>query len=998
MNLFVATLIMAICTQIAVTEDREYSGPSTMRHGKYSPDAIPGLVIVKFKQGVSFRAGGRLPGVAAVDEVLQRIGATRVEDFGRPSATTLRKAGNPDLHSSRMVKVFFPENVNPIEVARELSEHDAVEYAEPSYSVPLQRLLPNDPRVEQQWAIEAMMLPEAWAITTGDSNIVIANVDTGVDWKHEDLALNIWINPGEWGINGELSNNGIDDDDNGKVDDWMGWDFIGAGTGGSWQPDNDPMDGVTEHGTQVAGCHSARTDNSIGIAGSSWHSKILPVKVAGDSDERISAGYEGILYAAQMGAKIINCSWSGGGFLMQMYQDMIDDATALGSLVISGSGNVPVDNDFSPQWPSSFFNVLNVGSIERSGEVSDWCVYGTSVDVYAPGKDVTTTRPGGRYSNPSGTSISAPLAAGVAALVWSVNPDWTPAQVATQLRVTSDRFGDVSESKYYGRLNAYRAVTLNRTLSDIPGIRLANLRVQVSGGGRTFSKVGQWATVTMTLENVLAPTSEHATATLAIDDPSLTTQPASFSIGNMNTFDRIDIEFDVELSRAPLISEGFAALRVRIDDGEYTDFILGRIAVDLDDGWESRYIDQSTTITDISRPNFQTGWAVGRSGVRDIPFRSTDGGGFWLSADGNGFPFGRGVTCISSFTTIMAAVGTAPSSALAEVYTTTDGGVNWSAASVSDITGALNWIHLYNIRVGMLQGNPKNGIWGIARSSDGGRSWLPIANSVAAEEGEKGWPGSYDSVGDTLWFGSNKYRIYRSVDRGMTWSSFPTPGMNSVDISFADGRRGVALFALRFGYGEHMLATTRNGGESWRRVTSIEVNSARAGVYMERGGTRLWLLQGAAVYVSSDHGETWRAQAIPQGFMGSTMAGVSSETYTDVNAGHQNMYRYRSRFQRHTISSAPPVAGTDDFRIDYLYPNPVTGGSSVLGFTVGATASVRVELYDNLGRLHRVVLDARLSSGTHSVRIDTAEMAPGSYHVRVHQGQRVLTRALNVLR
>jgi hypothetical protein len=287
----------------------------------------------------------------------------------------------------------------------------------------------------------------------------------------------------------------------------------------------------------------------------------------------------------------------------------------------------------------------------------------------------------------------------------------------------------------------------------------------------------------------------------------------------------------------------------------------------------------------------------------------------------------------------------------------------------------------------------------MAQSSDGGRSWLPLATAVAAEQGERGWAGSYDSVGDTLWFGSNRNRIYRSVDRGMTWSSFTTPGKNSVDMSFADGRRGVVLFAPRDGHGgEHMLAFTSNGGESWQQRTTMEINSARAGVHMERGGTRLWLLQGEAAYMSDDHGETWTVQATPREFRAGPTAGFSTGLMTDVYSGYDNLYKYRSPFQRYTISSATPVAGTDDFRIDYLYPNPVAGGGSVLGFTVGATASVRVELYDNLGRLHRVVLDARLSSGTHSVRIDTAEMTPGSYHVRVHQGQRVLTRALNILR
>ncbi|MCZ7557390.1 MAG: S8 family serine peptidase [Bacteroidia bacterium] len=991
---FLMASVLLVSSLLADSPKRHTSSPAQQVHSTL--EVNPNLVIIKFKPRTSFVSGGNFVGVSSVDAILQRVGATQVESFGRMNETSLKKAGRPELHSERMVKIHYTAGDDPRDLAKELSLDATVEYAEPYYIFPLHRT-PNDPRLGQQWAIGVMKLAEAWDISTGDSTIVIGNVDTGVDWRHEDLALNIWTNPGEWGVNGELSNNGIDDDGNGKTDDWHGWDFIGAGSGGTRQPDNDPMDGTLGHGTNTSGCSSARTDNAIGVAGSSFQSKILAIKASADNSQGVAAGYDGILYAVQMGAKIVNCSWGGTGAFSQALQDIINDANSMGTLVISSSGNNPLDNDYVPHWPSSLDHVLNIGSVESSGAASTWCTYGTTVHTYVPGNGIMTTRRNGGYTNPTGTSFSSPLAAGVAVLVMALHPDWTPDQVATQLRVTSDMFGAQPASKRYGRLNAFRAVSLNQTLSDIPGIRLKSSTVQYDGGGTRFTNPGQKARVFITLENVLAPTSENATATVSIDDPSLSAAATVFPIGNMNTFDTRTIDFEIALSSTPQTSEGYLPVRVRIDDGSYVDFVAARTQIYLDDAWHTALGFGAPYFTDVKATSATTAWAVAHVSNQDLAVRTVTSGGNWSNASGTGFPTGKGVYCIAPVNGQLALVGTGPSSGAAEIFRTTGGGTSWSGVSVSTITGFVNWIHMFDADNGIFQGDPKNNIWGIATTADGGLTWTPLSTPVTAAAGEAGWSTSYASVGDTLWFGSNNSKIYRSTDRGMTWQSFATPSKHSVGISFADALRGAARYAPQDGQGgEYMLTTTTDGGETWNRVTSIQLNTT-GGVEMEPYGKRMWLLQGTAAYVSGDMGQTWTAQAVPGDFIASSTTIYSNSSITDVYAGYSNLYKYRSSYQTNRPASVDRTAGASDFRIDYLYPNPAGANGSVLGFTLDAVATARVELYDNLGRLAATELDARLAAGSHSVRIATGKHTPGTYHLRVVLNGQTFTRTLHIL-
>ena len=226
-----------------------------------------------------------------------------------PVAPVPKKQGDVDLAKFYVVKFSSPED--PFSLSEELSQLDEVQYAEPWFIYPITKVFtPNDPSYSLQWGLSKINATTAWDVEQGDTSVVVGDVDSGVEWTHPDLSENIWMN------RNEIPGNNIDDDNNGYVDDIRGWDFAGADYQ-NLQGDNNPAPTGfnNEHGTTTAGTACAVTNNSTGVASIGFKCKVLAIKVSADNDSRapgglgyIIAGYQGIVYAALMGADVINCS------------------------------------------------------------------------------------------------------------------------------------------------------------------------------------------------------------------------------------------------------------------------------------------------------------------------------------------------------------------------------------------------------------------------------------------------------------------------------------------------------------------------------------------------------------------------------------------------------------------------------------------------------------------------------------------------------------------
>lgn len=304
--------------------------------------------------------------------------------------------------------------------------------------------VPNDPGFAEQWALQNtgqtggprsldLRAPDAWAYQTGSPDITIAVVDAGIDWRHPDLIDNIWQNLAEdadgdgavlvwngtrWEFDpGDI--NGIDDDGNGYVDDFIGWDFV--------NDDNDPSDDHQfGHGTHVAGIIAARGNNGIGIAGVSWRSKLMPLKfLAANGSGFTGDAIAALQYARQMGADISNHSW-GGGLYSQALGDELLLAQQAGMLCVAAAGNnFGNDNDEAPLYPASYEldNLISVSASDPVDSLAPFANHGlNSVDLCAPGYGIYSTLPGGRYGYLNGTSMAAPFVTGALALLMSQQP------------------------------------------------------------------------------------------------------------------------------------------------------------------------------------------------------------------------------------------------------------------------------------------------------------------------------------------------------------------------------------------------------------------------------------------------------------------------------------------------------------------------------------------------------------------------------------------------
>ncbi len=315
--------------------------------------------------------------------------------------------------------------------------------------------VPTDPYYNQLWGMNSIDAPEAWTITTGSSSVVVAVIDTGVDYTHVDLAANIWTNPGE------IAGNGIDDDHNGFVDDVYGYDFVNN--------DGDPMDDHS-HGTHVSGTIAAMANNGVGVAGVNWSSSIMALKfLDGNGSGYLSDAVRAINYATMMRNQygvnvcVTNNSWGGGGYSTSMY-NAIQASNNADILFVAAAGNSGSNNDFSPQYPANYScsNVVSVAAITSSGQLASFSSYGvTTVDLAAPGVSIYSTVPGNRYASYSGTSMATPHVAGVAALAFALAPDASVAEVRDAILGGTEPSAALSgKTVTGGTLNAYNTLQL----------------------------------------------------------------------------------------------------------------------------------------------------------------------------------------------------------------------------------------------------------------------------------------------------------------------------------------------------------------------------------------------------------------------------------------------------------------------------------------------------------------------------------------------------------
>jgi hypothetical protein len=461
------------------TEIKEFTEDAKISFGNFGVN--PTRVIVKFKDSQT------------EEGVLQSL------QFKKPLT---------DLKSVETKVLQLPQGKNNLELLAHLGvlkEMEGVEYAYPDYKIKISTL-PNDPEFSRQWDFHNtgettaagkgdldadIDAPEAWAVSTGSRSVIVGVLDTGISYSNLDLKENIWSNPGETGQDrsgNDKSTNGIDDDGNGYVDDFRGWDFVGN--------DNDPMD-EHGHGTHVAGTIGAVGNNGIGVAGVNWQVSLVPLQIfdsSGSGD--LSGAMAALEYATRMGFPITNNSWGGGEFT-QAFEDLLKANRDAGSLFVAAAGNDGSNNDTTPTYPASFQveNVISVAASDPLDQLANFSNYGkNTVHLAAPGVNIFSTYWDSDYYYESGTSMAAPHVAGAAALIKSVWPNLNYQQIKNKIIETVDVIYNPSfEDKTMtgGRLNLAAAV--GGEPSPLPlrlSLKTASPKVGPLSGGTTLRLTG----------------------------------------------------------------------------------------------------------------------------------------------------------------------------------------------------------------------------------------------------------------------------------------------------------------------------------------------------------------------------------------------------------------------------------------------------------------------------------------------------------------------------
>lgn len=401
------------------------------------PSVVPGEVLLEVRELGAANGNVKLPsnlskissGVFSFRSTGYADGATAVPLDKKALATNCKFAESRLIKSGIVAKVESCEPNYVVEASKTVNDSYAPKYQE--YSL-------GHPRIF-----------DAWDITQGSKDIIVAVIDTGVDYKHPDLADNMFQNPGE------ISGNKIDDDKNGYVDDVYGYDFANN--------DADPMDG-NGHGTHCAGTIGAVGNNMLGVAGVNWNVRMMALKFLGDDGSGTTANaIKAINYAVANGAKVLSNSWGALLAYSRALENAIKMAQAAGVIFVAAAGNDALNNDKYPTYPASYklLNIVSVAAIDPvNGSLASFSNFGAqTVHIAAPGVNILGTSPGGAYAFMSGTSMATPHVAGVLALMLSLKPD-AGYEVLKQTLLDSTQFSKqlwniVGTS---GSLDAYAAV------------------------------------------------------------------------------------------------------------------------------------------------------------------------------------------------------------------------------------------------------------------------------------------------------------------------------------------------------------------------------------------------------------------------------------------------------------------------------------------------------------------------------------------------------------
>ncbi len=417
----------------------------------FSMEFVPNEIIIKTKK--TLNSSKTKTNVSSIDRKLSNFSVKEIKAFSKKK-------------DNRISIIRFNDNVSLESIKNALKNDKNIEYIQPNYLNSFYAT-PTDPQYSnQRIAAEMIKLPQAWDMTTGSNQIIVGIIDSGFLFEHPDLQNNLYTNAQE------IPDNGIDDDGNGYVDDVHGWDFVDApymadiALGDYLERDNNPED-ENYHGTHVAGIIGADTNNQIGICGTAWNIKILPIRAGFRTTQ--GQGYledddaaAGIIYSADMGCRVINLSWGDKNY-SPIIEDACNYAISKGTIIVASAGNDPVP---TVSYPAKLENVICVGAVNEYQDLAGFSSYGPDLDIVAPGNNILSTYSlTEEYMQMSGTSMAAPFVTGAIALLLSYENNLNLDQVRSKLHQSAKDIGNPGFDNMFGSglLDVFKLLSLRDT-------------------------------------------------------------------------------------------------------------------------------------------------------------------------------------------------------------------------------------------------------------------------------------------------------------------------------------------------------------------------------------------------------------------------------------------------------------------------------------------------------------------------------------------------------
>ncbi len=767
----------------------------------------------------------------------------------------------------RICEIIFEDSVNVFEISKYIAENSEVEYAEP---VPMNYLLytPNDPNIVLQWHLKDINVFNAWDIAKDKTAVVIGIVDSGTQWDHIDLEANAHTD--------------------------KGWDFVGYFSGSSFQPDNDvrPWYSSNDHGTHVAGCAAAVVNNAKLGAGSSHNAKFIATKHSSDNpayEGGIYEAYKGIMYCAERGAKVINCSWGGPGY-STANEEVIKEANSHGCLIFAAAGNENSDNDLVTSYPANYPGIISIGATKSDNKKADFSCYGYSTKIFAPGKDIFSTMPtaakDGFYFM-SGTSMAAPVATGVAAMVRSVFHEYDAKQAYHQIRSTLDPLSNNGDKKEYGKINAFKALSYNNTSGVVPGVAIESFEIPPFNSFTSYND----KKLKLKFVNHIGKTTNLSVKLTSLDnciDFDGGAKSVTISVGSMNIKDTTNKEINVKVNKNAAISRGKLAVMVEYSDGSWKDFEMLYLPVNMptvasiSTGYFAAMSDRDGELVladahfyddnNVFAITYLSGGQYNR--LYYYPMMGNSGGANPVSIDNALQTTDKPVSCWRMNNNRgLILVTNRTNSKLAGIYRTTNFYSNgWTRTNLSETV--INPLKLYfkDDMNGIILVDAEDKKWNTALTIDGGITWLktPLNSIPEAMDGESSkidGEGVCCGLENYFWFATNKGRIYRTADvtnSSTTWSVHKVADNIIIKSMAFGGKSGVDSGMIIFYKPSNdtcFIATTTNKGNQWTINPLHTIANGGKPVYIKSvPGSSIFAVvtDNNSVMLTNNLGETWK--------------------------------------------------------------------------------------------------------------------------------------------